>query len=190
VSAFYKSLTDPIEAIIVPTSELARSYQNAAGARVAGAEVEARVSLGYLADALDDFQLMANFTYVWSRIQLAAEQLGVQSTDDRPLQGQSPYVVNVGLDFQRPDWGTRIRLMYNVLGARIDQVGAMGLPDIYEEPRHLLDFTAEQELPEGFVLRLSAQNLLDQQVVYTQGDKTVTSFKPGVSLSLGVSWAW
>jgi outer membrane receptor protein involved in Fe transport len=77
VSAFYKNLTDPIEAIIVPTSELARSYQNAAGARVAGAEVEARVSLGHLADALDDFQLMANFTYVWSRIQLAAEQLGV-----------------------------------------------------------------------------------------------------------------
>lgn len=190
VSAFYKSLTEPIEAIIVPTSELARSYQNAAGARVAGAEVEARLSLGHLADALSDFQLMANFTYVWSRVELAAEQVGVQSSADRPLQGQSPYVVNVGLDFQQPDWGTRIRLMYNVLGARIDQVGAMGLPDIYEEPRHLLDLTAEQELPEKFVLRLSAQNLLDQPVVYSQGDKVVTSFKPGVSLSLGLSWAW
>ncbi|MBN1772992.1 MAG: TonB-dependent receptor, partial [Deltaproteobacteria bacterium] len=136
------------------------------------------------------FQLMANFTYVWSRVELAPEQLTVQSNADRPLQGQSPYVINVGLDFQQPDWGTRIRLMYNVLGARIDQVGAMGLPDVYEDPRHLLDLTAEQELPEGFVLRFSAQNLLDRQVVYSQGGKTVTSYKPGVNLSLGLAWAW
>ena len=190
VSAFYKQLGRPIEQILVPTSELARSYQNAENAWVVGAELEARTSLGFLHDALDTVELLANFTYVWSTVSLDTDQLSVQTSNDRPLQGQSPYVVNVGVEWQDDDLGTRLRLMYNVLGARIDQVGALGLPDIYEEPRHLLDFVAEQDLGLGLSLKLSAQNLLHQPVQLTQGGRTVSSYQPGVRLGLGLSWAY
>jgi hypothetical protein len=189
-SAFYKSLEAPIESVVVPTSERARSYRNAVGAWVVGAELEARASFGFIHEALAGLQIVANFTYVHSRIDLDEREIGIQTTNERPLQGQSPYVVNLGLDYKNDDWGTRLRLMYNVLGERIDQVGAAGLPDVYEQPRHLLDLVAEQELDLGFSLKFTAQNLLDQAVELTQAGNVVTRFRPGVSLSLGLSWAY
>jgi hypothetical protein len=190
VSGFYKDLADPIEAILVPTTELARSYQNADSARVAGAELEVRASFGFLSESLADLGFIGNFTYVWSRVNLDASQVSAQTNNDRPLQGQSPYVVNLGLEYAREDWGTRLRLMYNVLGPRIDQVGAQGLPDVYEQPRHLLDFVAEQDVGWGMSLKLTVQNMLDQRVAYAQGGRTVSEYRPGVNLSLGFGWAY
>jgi hypothetical protein len=190
LSAFYKDLARPIEAVLMPTTELARSYQNAAAARVAGAELEVRSSFGFIHEALAGLSFVGNFTYVWSRVELDTSQLGVQTRNDRPLQGQSPYVINLGLEYANEDWGTRLRLMYNVMGERIDQVGAMGLPDIYEQPRHLLDFVAEQDLDLGMSLKLTVQNMLDQRVRYTQEGNVVSEYRPGVNVNVAFSWAY
>jgi hypothetical protein len=81
---------------------------------------------------------------------------------------QSPYVVNAALDYESK-FGTSLRFSYNVYGARIVQVGTQGLPDVYEQPRHLFDFTAAQQLGKHFALKFVASNLLNSPVLQTQG---------------------
>ncbi|AKT39685.1 TonB-dependent receptor [Chondromyces crocatus] len=192
VSAFYKQFYDPIEQVILPASRGIVSYQNAPGGRNAGVELELRKTMGFLAPALSDFQLIANLTLVSSRVELDTERLGIQTNAIRPLAGQSPYVVNVGLDYAGMETGTRARVLYNVFGPRIAQVGSNRLPDVYEEPRHQLDVTFAQQIGKQVDLKLTVENLLDWPVLFTQGlgpsgeANIVNRYRQGVSAGLGV----
>ncbi|EYF04604.1 TonB-dependent receptor [Chondromyces apiculatus] len=192
VSAFYKQFQDPIEQVIIPSGRGIVSYQNAPGGRNAGIELEMRKTLGFMAPALRDFQLIANLTLVSSRVSLNTDDLGVQTNAVRPLAGQSPYVVNLGLDYAGEETGTRARVLYNVFGPRISQVGSNRLPDVYEEPRHQLDVTFAQRLGQHVDLKLTLENLLDSPVLFTQGEdaegeaNVVNRFRNGVSGALGV----
>lgn len=168
LSGFYKQFYQPIEQIILASNQGVITYQNAASARVMGLELEARKGLGFIGSAVKDLSVLANVTLVSSRAQLDASQLGIQTNNVRPLQGQSPFAVNAGLDFSPESWGTRLRLLYNVFGPRIAQVGAFGAPDVYERPRHQLDFFAAQRIGKHFELKLTAENILDQAVQLTQ----------------------
>ncbi len=169
-SFFYKSFTSPIEPIILPTSRGVLSYANARGAVNAGVELEARKSLGFVHKAIEELSLLGNLTLVHSRVELDPLAQGIQTTQTRPLAGQSPYVVNLALDWEHPATKTRARLLYNVYGARISQVGANGLPDVYEQPRHLVDASFGQGFGEHVELKLSLENLFNSPVRFSQGD--------------------
>ena len=65
--------------------------------------------------------------------------IGADGTS-RPLQGQSPYIINAGLQYLDTDKGWGASISYNVIGRRIVIVGAAPEPDFYEAPRHVLDF--------------------------------------------------
>jgi hypothetical protein len=169
ISVFYKDFSRPIEKVILPAgSRGTDSFQNALGATNAGIEVELRKNLGFVR-ALSDFGTIANVTLVHSRVKLDETQTGIQTNATRPLAGQSPFVVNAGLDYANDKSGTRVRLLYNVFGRRIAQVGANGLPDVYEQPRHLLDATVAQRVGKHVDLKLAAENLLLAPVRFTQG---------------------
>jgi outer membrane receptor protein involved in Fe transport len=193
VSVFYKHFEDPIEQVTIPTSGRGTTtFQNADSANNIGAELELRKSLGFASPALADFGVLANVTLVRSRVTLDASQLGNQTNDIRPLAGQSPFVVNAGLDYASDRSGTRARLLYNVFGARIESVGARGLPDQYEQPRHQLDATVAQRIGEHVDLKLSAENILDQPVRSTQGEEDsdaalVGEYRTGTTVTLGIT---
>jgi len=53
-------------------------------------------------------------------------------------------------------------------------VGLGGLDDVYEQPRSLLDLTVAQKLAKHFELKLTAQNLLQSDVVFSQGEEVET----------------
>lgn len=60
--------------------------------------------------------------------------------DTRPMWGQSPYSINLGLFYQHPDIGTQVNVGYNRSGERIIQVGLLGSydfanPHVYEQPQ-------------------------------------------------------
>lgn len=172
-SFFYKSFASPIEPIILPTSRGVLSYANAKGAVNAGVELEARKSLSFLHSALSELSILGNLTLVHSRVELDPVAQGIQTTQSRPLAGQSPYVVNLALDWEHPATKTRARLLYNVYGARISQVGQNGLPDVFEQPRHLVDASIGQGLGDHFELKLSLENLLNAPVRVSQGESGV-----------------
>lgn len=188
LSGFYKRFSDPIEQVIVPSSELGRSYANAKSARNYGAELEVRKGLGFLAAGLSKLSLGANLTLVESQVTLDSAS-GVQTSNERALQGQSPFVVNTNLSFTDPAWGLEAAVLYNVFGERIDQVGALALPDIVEEPRHQLDFVLEKNLLEVLSVKLSGRNVLNSAVEFTQGGEIVERYKTGSTYSLGLAYS-
>jgi len=165
LSVFHKRFTKPIETFIIPTGRGVVSFQNAAGATNTGLELEARKSLAFV--GLPDFGVLGNLTFVRSKVELDAAQGGIQTSRERPLAGQSPYVANFALDWSHEK--TRARILYNVQGARIAQVGTQGLPDVYEQPRHMLDVSVAQGLGEHVDLKLTIDNVLDAPVKLTHG---------------------
>ena len=193
LSLFYKQFYDAIEQVIIPTSGRgAGSYANAAAARNVGGEIEVRKNLGFLATRLEDLSLLGNVTLVSSRVDLGADAVGVQTNRERPLAGQSPFVINLGIDFASESLGTRARLLYNVFGERIAQVGALGLPDELEQPRHQLDLTVAQRVGKHVDVKVTAENLLNSPVRFTQGDDTgdesvTNEYKTGTTVTLSLT---
>ncbi|MFN0250674.1 MAG: TonB-dependent receptor domain-containing protein [Kofleriaceae bacterium] len=188
VSTFFKQFVDPIEQVIANVNADA-TFQNADGGNIIGAEVEARTTLGRIAPALDDFRLGTNVSVMRSRVQIGDDAMSqILTSKNRALYGQSPFVVNVNLGWAKPKVAD-LNLLYNVIGARIVDVGISGLPDIYEKPVHRLDFVASRMMREDLRLKLAVGNILNQKVALEQGDITVNSYSPGVSFSLALDWA-
>ena len=100
------------------------------------------------------------------------------------MAGQSPYVANLSLGYSPADTGLSLNLFYNVFGRRIAEVGLLGMPDVYEEPFHSLDFTASYQLGEHWMLGLSATNLLFQQLVIDQGGFDISRIDKGATFAL------
>jgi outer membrane receptor protein involved in Fe transport len=85
--------------------------------------------------------------------------------------------------------GLSVLALYNVIGPRIVEVGALGLPDAIEQPFHRVDVVIKQRLPLGFSVSLQGKNLLDLAAEKTLGAQTVESVQRGRTFSIGLSWS-
>lgn len=182
LSVFRKVFTDPVETVVKPGAQQSVSWDNAAGAVNDGIEAEFRKDLPL------HLYTAGNLALIRSSIDLGNTS-GIQTNDERALQGQSPYVVNVQLGWDHPDRDDLLTVLYNVSGRRIVEVGAQGAPDVYEEPVHRLDAVARKQLPGGLSLSLKGSNLLDSRVRTTQGDQEVDSIRSGWRIGLGLGWS-
>lgn len=170
-TGFVKVLDKPIEPVIIPTNNGVVTFQNAGTATLYGLELELRKRLDTASSLLKDFTLFSNVSFIQSRVSLPVGEGFVQTSSVRALAGQSPFVLNAALDYERVRSGTRLRILYNVAGPKIDQVGQLGLPDVYERPRHQLDLSVAQRLTRHLDLKMSLENMLDSPYAFTQGSK-------------------
>jgi len=177
-SAFYKHFVDPIEQVLSNSNSDA-TFRNAQGGNLAGGEIEARKAIG-------KFRFAGNFAVMRSRVQLSSDEM-LLTSKNRPLFGQSPFVVNASIGYVDPKLAD-INLLYNVVGARIVDVGIEGLPDTYEQPVHRVDLVAARMIANDLRLKLGVSNLLNQSVRITQGALTTNAYDPGVSITLGLDW--
>lgn len=184
---FFKNFIDPIETIVVASAQQSITYANAKSAINLGGELEYRKHLDFIHKSVKDIYIAGNVAYIYSKISLD-ENNGVQTTNERALQGQSPYVVNAQIGYDNVDTGTSVSLVYNVFGERIVEVGAQGAPDVIEQPFHQLDLIFSQNLGMGFNLKFKIQNFIDQKVQFKQGGKTTESYRKGRKFSLSLSW--
>ena len=187
VSAFYKRFQKPIEQIVQPQAEVRITYENAEGANNYGLELEARQNLGILTEALRKFSINTNAALISSQVVLP-EDVGIQTSSERPLQGQCPYIINASIGFEDPDWGISSAIAYNIFGRRLSEVGNHGVPDVYEQPRGQLDVSFSRTVANYFKFSVSAKNLLDPYVHYKIGDATYIEYKLGRSFSFGISY--
>jgi outer membrane receptor protein involved in Fe transport len=187
VAGFWKRFVRPIETVVVVSAQHSVTWENAAGADNLGAEIDGRKDFGFAHPALRALWLGGNVSFVWSRVRLDGSS-GIQTSERRPLQGQSPFVVNVQAGWDSERSGTDAVLSFHVFGRRIEEVGALGAPDVYEEPLPHLDFSVSQRIPGGFRLKFNARNLLDPWAGRTQGGQLVERRKEGLSLGLELSW--
>ena len=86
------------------------------------------------------------------------------------MANQSPYVVNLSLDYSNFSHGFDARLLYNVFGPRITLVGSNTLPDIYEMPRNSLDFSLAKKIVKHLEAKLQILNILNAPVVFAYRD--------------------
>jgi TonB-dependent receptor len=208
---FYKHFENPIEIKYAETgSGLEYTYQNANEAKNYGAEVEIRKSLSNL-ELLKKITLSLNGALIKSNI-----KFNNKTTDlDRPMAGQSPYVVNAGIYYEDTEKSKlMVSLLYNVIGKRIYIVGLPkehsweNIPDVYELPRNLLDLTISKRIGKYVEIKGGIKDILNQSIRYQQNIDTnvdkglydsgesrienvkatqvIRSFKPGSYYTLGI----
>jgi TonB-dependent receptor len=170
VGVFYKHFTNAIEqtTYAVTGNDLVLTYQNAPKAYDLGVELEARKSLNGISENsfLQHLSFVLNASLIRSRVQIdtdLASNAGFALTD-RPLQGQSPYVVNLGV-FYQDEHRFQVSAQYNVIGPRIVFVGdRSNNPSVIELPRHVVDLSVTKGIGEHLEIRAGVQNLLNQLV--------------------------
>lgn len=200
IGAFYKYFNDPIELRLNPSSVLdRRNYQfsNADEAYIMGAEIEVRKNLVFVNSGLDAFSVFANLTYIYSKVTLPGS-----TASSRPLQGQSPYLVNFGIQYNSKNQIWDASLLYNRIGQRLALVGIndLGFPDVYERPRDQVDFQiAKKVFAKRGELKFTWADILNpayyfyenvgDKKAYTKNtDRLFYSFKPGSTISLGFTY--
>jgi Outer membrane protein beta-barrel family/CarboxypepD_reg-like domain len=180
--AFYKDFTDPIELRLDPASNAdARRYfySNALSARTVGFEVEVRKGLDFIAPKLKNFSVFGNYTYIRSEVtfnDLSAGNKEVKA--DRPLQGQSPYLLNLGLQYTSPVFNAS--LLYNRVGERLSLVGNSEFPNVFERPRNLLDLQLSTKvLDKKGELKLNVSDMLNNAFYHYENINDATSYQEG-----------
>jgi TonB-dependent receptor len=190
---FGKDYTDAIEQSFVGVggSAYLRQIKNAPDATVSGTEFTARIELNralpesWAGGWSELVYVQANATFIDSKVRLTG--LGLETSIERPLQGQADEVYNLqlGYDGERHD----IDLSYNRVGERLQIAGTEGQPDVYQQPIDQLDVNYSLQLLEGLKLKLNAANLLDAKTELVQGNQVYRSYQEGKDYSLTLSWS-
>ncbi len=188
IGAFYKRFDKPIERIDLSTGgQPFVSFFNAAAANNIGVELEARKGLGGIAPALEPLAVFSNVTLMRSDIEVGGDASS-NTNANRPMMGQAPWVVNAGATYTGNSNGMSATLLYSAVGERIYSAGTIPFPDVYEQPRHLVDLSLRMPIGDRWTWRLDARNLLDSPFKLTQGPVTRESYRLGRNLAAGVQW--
>lgn len=179
-SFFYKNFDDPIERVVIAGAQPIVTFQNADKARNLGFEFEASRSLGA------GFFASVNYTYVDSQITLSPEQRTVQTSQERPLAGQSNNLLNIIGEYARG--GFQARVLYNFFDDRISDVGSNQAPDIVEQGRGSLDLVFSQRFFDRLGVRFTIENLTDSEYLFKQGVEDQRFYNLGHTYSLSFGY--
>ncbi|MEY4351250.1 MAG: hypothetical protein RL078_1317 [Bacteroidota bacterium] len=177
VSVFYKNFQNPIEQIARPDVMNEISYKNVGSANNLGVELELKSNLGKLIHAdstsqLNKVQFFTNLGFIHSVVDVS-QNIGTPY-EFRPLQGQSPYIFNLGANYQMKE--LNVSLNVNRVGSRIYILGSILQPDIWEKGRTFLDLqVAHSFLDKKLELKINCQNLLAQHLIFYQNNYSTTT---------------
>ncbi len=173
VSAFYKNFTNPIELVsrtgVSGAAEL--YYTNVPNVTNYGIETEYRVKLDIFSKNKESkffsqTTLYTNLSLIRSQVDVS--QINGSNGTTRPLQGQSPYIVNAGLQYEHPTKDWNINASYNVIGRRIFIVGNIQEPDVWENSRNVIDLQFSKTFREKLTLKVSLRDVLAQDLIFYQ----------------------
>ena len=174
LAVFYKHFDSPIEwtYTVAGGTDLIYSYKNAKSANNYGVELDIRKNLGFI--GLKDFSWSFNGALIKSKVQFEKGS----KEEDRPMQGQSPYLINTGIFYKNEPLKMDIALLYNRIGKRIIGVGRSEgstgddsnsrVPHSYEMPRNTIDFSLAKKFGNHLELKLNVRDLLAEKIYYKQ----------------------
>ena len=212
IGIFYKNFKNPIEMVIMGNNPTQYSFENVLSAYSYGIESDIRKSLAFIPGA-ENFSVIFNATLIKSKVQFASGDLN----RSRPLQGQSPYMVNAGIFYNNDNKGLGITLLYNIFGKRIIAVGRPSpnewedIPNIYELPRNVLDLAINKKIGDRLEIKASIKDILNQKISlkqtintsvdmnditngdisgskYFKRDQTTKSYQPGRYITLSLTY--
>ena len=164
-SVFYKDFRNHIE---MGFGGAGITWDNIDQSTVRGIELEGKKQIGR------NFEFRANLTLVKSEAQFIRKDLqiidGIKvytiiDTLYRPMFGQAPYLFNSMFSYTSDTLGLTATVSYNVQGPRLVIAGSVkGRPDVYEIPRHLLDFKISKSIGEHYSASLTIRDILNSPV--------------------------
>lgn len=203
VALFYKHFKNPIEWTFRDAGgSYTYTFENAEKARNYGIELDIRKDLTFM--GMRGFMLNLNGSWIKSKVSFDAEN---SLEHDRPMQGQSPYLINAGLFYQPEKGGLMAGVLYNRIGKRIVGIGRSDMsvggsinndiPDMYEMPRNAVDVVVSKKFGKKVELKLNVKDVIAQDAVFKQFPKfedaegnivereqTTKRFAPGRSFAL------
>ena len=200
VSLFYKHFQNPIEWTYTVNGGTDYTYSNvnAEKADNYGIELDIRKNLDFI--GMRNFSLSFNGALIKSKVNFAEGS----REKSRPMQGQSPYLINTGLFYQEPKSGWNAAILYNRIGKRIVGVGrSMGtgdnivnIPDSYEMPRNTIDLSVSKKFGEHVEVKFAVRDLLAEKITFLQFQETThgtleqinRQYKPGRNFNLNISY--
>lgn len=207
VALFYKRFRNPIEwtYTVAGGTDLIYSYINAIGANNYGIEVDIRKSLDFI--GLKGFSWSFNGSLIKSQVDFD----GTGNNIDRPMQGQSPYLINTGIFYSEERYGWNAAILYNIIGKRIIGVGnrygtasdgsSRNIPNSYEMPRNSLDLSVSKKFG-NWNIKLSVRDLIAQRYIFKQieevetanGTKTIEettrNYQPGRTFNISIGYTF
>ncbi len=152
ISLFYKDFFNFIE-FTWPDAGPIR-WINKDHAWAGGIELEARKKI------FKNLEVGTNITLVESEtVENENDAQTLRTT--RPLFGQAPYIINGLLSHNWEKARLSTSISYNIQGPKLDIVsGGDRARDIYEMPRHLLDFKISKNIGEHFNISLKVRDIL------------------------------
>lgn len=207
VALFYKHFKNPIEwtYTVAGGTDLIYSFMNAQGANNYGVELDIRKNLDFI--GLRDFSLSFNGALIKSEVTFAPGTNNI----DRPMQGQSPYLINTGIFYNNQDKGWSAAVLYNRIGKRIIGVGnrygtasdgsARNIPNSYEMPRNNIDLSVAKKIGK-WEIKFAVRDLLAEKFLFEQLEtvsmdgqekkisEVTKSYKPGTNFNLTVRYSF
>jgi TonB-dependent receptor len=173
LAAFYKHFTNPIEAFLIPagTGYDYKPFNTEEGYSM-GVELDVRKQLLEFEKSASFLHYLKNLTIIFNtsliKSEINTEKQGFAREQKRIMQGQSPYIVNLGLNYQEQEKNFSVGLNYNRIGKRIAFVGTPTNPHTWELPRNSLDLTLEKGLGKRISLKAGIKDILNDNVRFVQ----------------------
>jgi outer membrane receptor protein involved in Fe transport len=180
ISGFYKNFSNPIEKRYTEHDNPQQFFSNALEARVYGVELEIRKNLG------ESFRLNLNTSFIRSFVEYDPndEFTVLQANTERPLYGQSPYIVNTSLYYSPSTFPLEAAVTFNRFGKRLSAVGSWQQEnDEYEVPFNKLDASLTYKFS-IFSLKFVIRNLLNNSVRYEQSGYITKQYDIGRTFKL------
>lgn len=182
---FYKKFKNPVEFYYYAGTSGYNNFQwnNAVSATSYGAEVELMLGMARyfngssgLSRIIQKMSVLFNTAYIHSRVDLG-NRAGIQDKG-RALYGQSPFLVNAALNYTDDTRGLKLNANYNVIGKRLTAVGNLVSPNIYEMPRHALDFSFSKGIGKMVEIKGGIQNILNARYQQVQAAEDIKKIAP------------
>jgi len=204
IALFYKYFRNPIEWTYLDAGgSYTYTFENAHAAKNFGIEIDMKKNLAFL--GVKELTLGLNAALISSKVDFEKESL----EKDRPMQGQSPYLVNASLFYDNHKYGISAGLLYNRIGKRIVGIGRVDtgsgasinndVPDTYELPRDMIDLVVSKKIGKRLEVKASFKDILNQDVIFEQYPKYIDNngvlqqrsqlskkFSPGANIFLGI----
>jgi len=215
VGVFYKKFLNPIEYTLLPASTDKWEFQpyNAREAVSLGAEVDIKYALKNMGTRVANMGVLKHLSVVFNASLIDSkvkEQEWRKYKRDkvRPMQWQSPYLINAGLYYYNENKQLMLSALYNIIGERIIFVGDPKTPHTYESPRNLFDLTIQKKFGSRFTVKAGIKDLFNDPVrLYNRFDfdadvdgdgnpdtpinevRDLKSYKPGALFSFGLIYS-
>ena len=170
---FAKRINSPIEQTVSEgstPSNFILTFTNSQQATIVGLEGEIRKKIEGFGT------VYTNFSLVQSEVQTPI--------GNRPLQGQSPFTLNLGTSFDVK--GISVNITENLIGHRISSVGFLGYTDIYENTRGVLDLSLQYKKGK-MNWKFNVGNILPQNILLYQNSPRRDLIKTTTESSFSLS---